>query len=45
MERIELPSPVLAVVGSVTSLADKLHWFGPPPRPLSLLATPMTAHS
>jgi siroheme synthase len=38
MERIELASPVLAVVGDVTALADKLHWFGQPPRPLRLLA-------
>lgn len=45
MERIELASPVLAVVGDVTALADKLHWFGPPPKPLHLLAMPVTAVS
>ncbi len=31
---VEVPTPVIAVVGPVVSLARKLQWFGAPPRSL-----------
>ncbi|HEX9578078.1 MAG TPA: SAM-dependent methyltransferase, partial [Myxococcales bacterium] len=34
LEALELPTPVIAVVGEVAALAAKLRWFGQPPLPL-----------
>jgi siroheme synthase len=34
LDSLDLPTPVIAVVGEVAALAARLHWFGPPPLPL-----------
>jgi len=34
LDSLDIPTPVIAVVGEVAALAAKLRWFGPPPLPL-----------
>jgi len=34
LDTLDLPTPVIAVVGEVAALAAKLRWFGPAPLPL-----------
>jgi hypothetical protein len=31
---LDLPTPVIAIVGEVAALVAKLRWFGPPALPL-----------
>jgi len=40
LDSLDLPTPVIAVVGQVAALAAKLRWFGPLPLPLPLRAAP-----
>ncbi len=38
LEDLKIESPVLVVVGKVVDLAQSLHWFGRPPKPVAFLA-------
>jgi uroporphyrin-III C-methyltransferase len=37
LDDLDLPTPIIAVVGEVAGLAVKLHWFGSPPLPLAAI--------